>query len=533
MQPTFVKTEDAALEKSENEVTVALLHKTELLRFKNWLRSPLLRLPVETITHILSYIMEDMEHPHVWRPTFSTCSRIHTIMCTTTELWRKANFTLDRAAPAAFVRSRGNLQEITVDLARGSWRDEWTRKALGICRDNLAFRGDKLHTVDLCGFPTDVVHWSWIFERPLPRLRNLRIHFTAQFDEWNGRSPSNPVVLELPTELPLQVLDLRNAMLPWSSSLFTGLIELHLAFGDWGASVEISEDELLGIFEASPQLERLSLEALTPKIPTIDGQPQYTPIRIARLPNLVFLKLDDPPEYFGYILSHMDIPAITSLEIRSQLSFWEVERCLGFFFPDDRLPNRLFPNPPVFEVWPASGDGMYNSLNINVGSTKMQFDFDIEDTETSYNAVMTYIHSLIPSSVTNLRLDYSELDEEEWEVFFDSHPEVRSIESTESAWDPVCDSLWDVLSTGPGRTTLCPNLESISIFKIPASTSLLDCLRNRKNAGFGLMHLKLWGVGEELAGEFRLLVEELQVFDKPVDPWDKVCLIPMDELDVY
>ena len=529
MQPPFVKTEDAALEKTEDEVAAALVHMMELLRFKNWLRSPLLRLPIETITHILSYIMEDMEYPHVWRPIFSTCYRIHTIMCTTTELWRKADFFLDRVAHLVFVRSMGNLQEITADLrAWGDWRDEWTQYIVGFCRDNLVLRGDNLHKVELYGSPSDVAYWSWIFEPPLPRLSNLKIHFFATDDEWNEDSLSDPVLLELPTHLPLQVLDLRNATLPWSSNLFTGLKELYLVFRDCDEPAEISEDELLRIFEASPQLERLSLGDLILRIPVTGGQLQYTPIRIARLPSLVFLKLNGLPMDVGYILSHMDIPAITSLEIRSQPSFWEVERCLDFFFPDDRLPNRLFPNPPVFEVWPDTGEGMWFSLKSTIGSAKIQFDIDSDDTETSCSTIMTCIHPLIPPSVTNLRLDYSGLGEEEWEVFFASRPEVRSIESTKSAWYPVSDSLWDALSPGPGGIILCPNLDSISVFNNPATASLLNCLRNRKDAGFRLKYLKLWGVSDELAGELRLLVEELQVFSKPVKLSEKVRLVPMD-----
>ena len=61
----FVKAVDAVLEKTESEVTTVQIHKTELLRLKNWLRSFLLRLPTEIIVHIPSHIMEDAEYHHV------------------------------------------------------------------------------------------------------------------------------------------------------------------------------------------------------------------------------------------------------------------------------------------------------------------------------------------------------------------------------------------------------------------------------------------------------------------------------------
>ena len=128
MESTFVKINDAVLEKTEKEVAAVLIHKTELLRLKNRLRSLLLRLLTETIVHILSYIMEDMEHPHIWRPIFSTCYRIYIIMCTTSKLWRKANFKLDKAASLAFARSMGNLEEITIDFAGRDWKEGYTKK---------------------------------------------------------------------------------------------------------------------------------------------------------------------------------------------------------------------------------------------------------------------------------------------------------------------------------------------------------------------------------------------------------------------
>ena len=420
MESIFVKAGDATLEKIENEVAAVLIHKTELLRFKNWLRSPLLRLPAEIVTHILSDIMEDIDHPYDWRQVFTTCHRIHTIMCTSSELWWKADFVLDKGAHLAFARSMGNLQEITADFRTfGDWQEGHTQNAVDFCSQNMVLYGHKLHTVNICGLPSDVVHWSWIFERHLPRLHHLKIHFFAPV---GGRgSLSDPVVLELPTDLPLWVLDIRNAMLPWSSNLFTGLSELCLDFSDCDALVEISEDELLGIFDASPQLERLSLTDLTP------SNPVAAPTRTVQLPSLTFLRLDDVPQFIGYILSHMNIPAIASLDVHFQLSFWEVEESLDAIFPDDRLPNRLFPNPPVFEVRPERVGGAYDSLKVKIGSAKIQFDCDTDDAETSFTEIMSCVHSLVPASATTLRLDYSGLDEGEWVEFFGLHPGVRSI----------------------------------------------------------------------------------------------------------
>ena len=532
MEPTFIETHDPCSEKLENEVSKTLVHKIKLLRLRNWLCCPLLRLPAETVTQILSYIMEDTEHPQPWRPIHSSCYRMNATMNTTTDLWRKADFTLDKASHLAFVRSMGKLQEIRVDFL--SWKDEleWTSQdAMDFCRDNIVLNGRRLHTVDITGFPSDIPHWSWIFERPLPSLHYLKLHFVPS-DDPGPDSLETPVVLQLPTDLPLGVLDLRNAKLPWSSNLFTGLTELHMVFSDCHPFVEIPEDQLLCILVASPQLERLSLVELTLTGPETD-ETQPTPIQTVRLPSLTFFRLDHMPEFVIPILSRLDIPAISFFEIHSLTSHWGADQLLDLYFPDDRLPNRVFPNPPVLEVWDKAGDGFADTLVVKIGSAKMQFDFDMEEREPTCYNIMTYIQLLVPPSVTTLRLGYSGMNEEDWTDFFSVHPEVRSIECTESARDPVSESLWEALSPAwPGGVPLCPKLESISLYSIPEPTPLLDCLRSRKNVGCGLRHLKLWGVDDEVAREFRSLVEEFQVFSKPVDPVTKVRIVPVDKLDM-
>jgi len=115
---------------------------------------------------------------------------------------------------------------------------------------------------------------------------------------------SDPIAVQLPNDMPgLRVLDLRDAVLPWSSNLFTGLTELHLDYRD--VFVSLVEDELLRILETSPQLERLSLMRVGETVPT-GGDKQLHPKRITGLPALIFLKLDNDPKVVGFILAHMD-----------------------------------------------------------------------------------------------------------------------------------------------------------------------------------------------------------------------------------
>jgi len=283
--------------------------------------------------------------------------------------------------------------------------------------------------------------------------------------------------------------------------------------------VEISEDELLGIFDASLHLESLSLVQVKLCPPIGGGQLQFTPTRIVQLPRLAFLKLDHFPEFIGHVLAHMDIPAIVSLEIRSQVSSWEAERSLSSLFPDDRLPNLLFSNPPVFEIGPTNYDEFLDSMNINIGGVKMRFDFDSHECEIVRDTILTCVRPLVPPSVAILKLDDSKFNEQEWREFFRSHPEVCSIEPSKFSRKPMTESLWDALSpAGADVDPLCPNLESISLVGDLVSTPLLNCLLSRKNTGFGLHRLELREADDRLARELNLLVEVLQIIDIPDPP---------------
>ena len=545
MEFTPVKTENAALEVAENQVATVLIHLKKLLRIRNQLRSPLLQLPTEVIIHILSYIMKTVEPFRVWLPIYGTCHHIHVIMCTTTELWWKVDFARIMAARVAFLRSEGNPQVIIVELV--PWMDRQNNRVRGVLdywRDKRELQGHRLRTLVLRGDSSDVARFSWIFKRPLPRLHHLKISFFGPLadDEDQSQLPiPDPVALQIPIDLPLQTLDLSNATLPWSSTLFAGLRELRMDFRECETVVVISADELLAVFDASPRLESLSLVQVQPTVPLRNGQQQFTPTRIAQLPNLIFLKLDNSPESVCYILAHMNIPAIDALEIRSHILPSDLSWSLRFFSSNHLLPSRLFRNPPVFNIRVAVEDERYFDLlgatYVTIGGFELRFDFDIDGMEEIRGAVTNCVPPLVPLSVEVLELDDLELSEQEWREFLRSHPEVRSISSSNFSRKAVSKSLWDALSpAGTDAVPLCPKLELISFFDSPVTAQpLLDCLLNRKNAGLRLRCLEIGILGDELVEEFGLLVEELQVGTLPDDffPAMMVRRVLMNELGFH
>ena len=181
--------------------------------------------------------------------------------------------------------------------------------------------------------------------------------------------------------------------------------------------MEISEG-LLEIFEASPRLESLSLLRLRPRIPVVGDHLQYTPSRIVEFASLTSLYLDKIPKLVGYILARMSVPVIDSL----------VDSCgvllpLGsgaIYFPDDHL--RILEGLAIVDSqgWPGCGYGIYDSLSVKIGSTYIQFNFDMDESGETLDAIMASVLPLVPPSVTSLRLDYSNLDRDEWTEFFQS-----------------------------------------------------------------------------------------------------------------
>jgi len=400
------------------------------------------------------------------------------------------------------------------------------------------FKGKRLHTLEFSGTPSSFTHFPWLLERPLPRLERLKIHVTeSDYEDPDFDIPS-PFTLQLPMDMPLQVLDLRNIMLPWSSHRFTGLRELYLNFRDCDPPVTFPEDELFGIFDTSPLLERLSLVQVGHDAPVNDDE-LLPPKRILQFPNLTFLELDNSPMVVKHTLAFMYLPVIASLEIRSLVP-WDIARNPNRLFPDSRLPARLFPNPPTFAVGTTGGDESDPSMEIEIGGVKIRLDFSFGDGLFGRNAVMSGISQLVPPSVTTLKLDCTELDEQRWRDFFTAHPKVRSIECTEFCGIPVSSSLWDALSPiGVGDPGIpCPSLQSIFIRTCTGevgSEPLANCLRSRQTVGFKLGHLKIKDdhrlMTHAYAEEFGPLVEVVEG-GKPGELMQQVSPVPTDELSV-
>ena len=348
-------------------------------------------------------------------------------MLGSTEVWWEVYFNDTasslKAAYIALLRSGGNPRKLVAKLdPRNSSIHSDVVGFLTSCKDVQVFQGDRLHTLEFYGISLIFPHFSWLLQGSLPRLEHLKIKF---YVHPVPPTSQKPVVVCLPTDISLRTLDLCNVVLSWSPAHLTGLRELHLRFEILWDDVPMPGDQLFRILDASPRLERLSLESIG-----IGDSQQLPPKHLVHLPSLASLSLANSPGVVGRILTHLDIPTISSLDVIVRVSLRDIERTLDLIFSDGHVPTRLSSDPPLFKIGPTSFNFKCYmeryTLTLHIGGCKIQFD-SYSYLGTSRNAITPWF-PLVPSSLTTLRVKVSGSIEQDWRDFFQAHREVRSIE---------------------------------------------------------------------------------------------------------
>ena len=244
-----------------------------------------------------------------------------------------------------------------------------------MAKSKRVFQGGRLRTLGFSGIPSIFFSFSWILEESLPCLKHLKIRVlpSAEGDVHSVLS-LEPAALRPPAGFPLRVLDLHNATLPWSPKYLSGLRELYPHFENCLTEAAMTEDELLGILCASPQLERLSLRRIR-----VGNSPRLPPKCVVLLPGLAYLSLESRPEVAGYILAHIDVSATLSLKITALIFPQNAEKVPGLIFPNDRVSKTLFSDPPMFKIGAMGHSIRFNipsySLTLQIGGCEIESNF--------------------------------------------------------------------------------------------------------------------------------------------------------------
>jgi len=217
----------------------------------------------ETTVRILSYIMEDTEHSTVWRSIFSAYHHTHDNTCSTTELWWKANLSW---AGCRSLRSRrhGGAPDDVCGVTGGT---RIPKKPLTFTGTSWYFMVTGFTRLNSAGGPPTSLTFSGFSKHPLPHINRPNIYFLRPLGEDESEPPCRTRYLCHFDGSAVTVLDLRKVRAALLIQTFTGLSELHLDFAECGPFVEVSEEELPGIFYASPRLESLSVR-VKPRLPT-------------------------------------------------------------------------------------------------------------------------------------------------------------------------------------------------------------------------------------------------------------------------
>ena len=472
------------------------------LRARNQKHSPLLRLPYEIVVHILLLVMDDMyrKSTPTWATILPTCHQLGQLVLSTPELWGRIFCTFPHNFFRRFELAAWSPTEIHVF---GCCReDEEIGAALERVRGACQLHRDKIHTLEFAGTSRLWSHFSWIFDEPLPDLKDLRLSFAKHgaFDI--------PISLTDAVGTHLETLSIENAALPASSYSFYNMRNLRIAY-----SPELTVQRVVTILDSSRRLETLSLSYYRHPLHN-DSQPVK---RVVTLSHLRSLSLDAPPSIAASILDRLYLPAIDTLAVPLKgLTPSDIQ----LFFTNKILASHLLkatPNSPY----------LISHETARMGG----FQLDRSPTCTSNWAdIFPAMHEMVSSSVTELEMIRDTLDERHWREFARRRPDVHSIVSSyESTNYGRSKGLWCALL--PDRhghpAVLFPKLESVTLKAEHLSTIpsiALRCLRMRSEAGFKLKRLevqdtcgKIRHVGRQ-PEDFRSLADEFVYRETPAKP---------------
>ena len=464
-------TEDQSLQSPEVPTVDAPTNglSIEELRNRNPLHSPLLRLPHDILTYILPFTMDNTKLTHTWTTILLVCHYLRKTIMSTPLLWGRIYCLPPETMLKRFEMADWGPVEIYAHVLIKEGKER-VKAGLDSVRDAARLRRDRIHTLEFHGEPDVWPHFSWIFDEPLPNLKHLSIS-TALYRRL-VIPPSNTLSGHL------QALSISDIATTWPSHLFSKLKDLHMEFS---SSFDPPGNQLITALKASPHLETLSLKCRSPNVLPQSG---WQSNRIVELSHLKSLRLVATAPESIFVLTHLKLPAITSLDLDS--GTFDLSH-LHHVLSGGILPKGLFeaaPNSPYFMgLWP-----------IRIGGLRVTGSRSLGDSEL--REILLPAHEVVPLSATTLEITQDHFRESHWREFARLRPEVHSISSAYKAKNSRSIGLWRALMPNKNNpsATLFPKLETVvlkaeHLSMIPRFA--LDCLRVRSEVGFRLKRLEV------------------------------------------
>ncbi|KDQ60438.1 hypothetical protein JAAARDRAFT_205384 [Jaapia argillacea MUCL 33604] len=268
--------------------------------------------PSEILLEIFKHIPQEAPRgsDREWLAITAVCRRWREIALSSSDLWSTIYITSDssRQTPLFFERSNIAL----LDVGVGCFLEP---EDISVGSQQLSSNISRVYSLLFTGMPIDDLcqFLRPLMDRPAPELHSFVIAYpdeTPEDEFGDGLLISSLFSGVTPH---LRVLSLQYASLPWSSSIYSGLVDLRLyhEHSDAHPSAEL----FLSALENCPSLRILSLQEAGP-IDPYRRRPYRRPSRKVTLSQLQVVKLDfEEPKDTAHVLSHLSLPPLVTLAI--------------------------------------------------------------------------------------------------------------------------------------------------------------------------------------------------------------------------
>ena len=305
----------------------------QALKYRRNALAPISSLPTEITTLIFSFLRATSSaftpckkpdtDPLAWLYVAHVCHQWREIALNQPLFWSYIDFNNLSSVGTAEIIARAKTAPLYFearflyyewDDARFSRFDAFQEK-LQACVSRICHL---LFSADISQFPETLES----LKSPAPTLERLSL--TCDGHNYDPEDDVVPETLFGGITPRLSCLELRGYGISWKSPLLRGLRYLDIRSPSVYASLSVWLDAL----DEMPQLEMLALYMASPEA---DGTSPFDVKRTATLPSLTHFDISESPPDCGFVLAHLDLPALSCLSIKTIFNFPPVDNVHDVF----------------------------------------------------------------------------------------------------------------------------------------------------------------------------------------------------------